>query len=65
MSKSERKINTDKRTIKSIKLQGMHAILKPTQFAMIKINFDTMEVLSRMPEWIRPTCQSKSTPPQR
>ena len=42
MSKTERKINTDKRTIKSISLQGTHAILKPTQFNMIKINFDTM-----------------------
>ena len=42
MSKNERKQNTEKRTIKSILLQGTHAILKPTQFNMIKINFDTM-----------------------
>ena len=47
MSLNERKQNTKKRTIKSIQLQGTHAILKPTQFNMIKINFDTLLVMSK------------------
>ena len=42
MSKNERKQHEKKTTVKGILLQGTHAILKPTQFSMIQINFDTM-----------------------
>ena len=47
MSRSERKQNEKKRTFKSILIQGTHAILKPTQFNMIKINFDTLIEMSQ------------------
>ena len=42
MSKNERKQNTDKRTVNSVKLQGTHAILTPSQHKMLSINFDTL-----------------------
>ena len=42
MSEQERKQNTDKRTVNSVKLQGTHAILTPSQHKMLSINFDTL-----------------------
>ena len=42
MSQNERKQNTDKRTVNSVKLQGTHAILTPSQHKMLSINFDTL-----------------------
>ena len=42
MSLNERKQNEKKRVINSIKLQGTHAILTPSQNKMFSINFDTL-----------------------
>ena len=38
----ERKQNEKKRVVNSIKLQGTHAILTPSQHKMLSINFDTL-----------------------
>ena len=42
MSENERKQNTKKRTVNSVKLQGTHAILTPSQHKMLSINFETL-----------------------